>query len=137
MKSILRRCNVPRFQTLKEWYSFLCLMKPSSFLLPALLLALAACAPTDRDDVGGAASSSSAAERFVSAECQVGGCSGQICQGIDEEPAVSDCMYRPAYECYKTGRCERQADGRCGWTMTPELSACLMDPPEDDSSVSA
>lgn len=110
------------------------------FAVTVLCLSLAACAsgmPVD----GESPSSSSAApvaERYVDPKCQVGGCSGQICQGIDEEPAMSDCMFRPSYACYASTRCEPQADGLCAWTMTSELSACLMDPPEGDpSSISA
>ena len=31
--------------------------------------------------------------------------------------------------CYKSvGKCEVQATGMCGWTKTPELSACLANP---------
>ena len=101
-------------------------------LYSCLALSLGACAAPGAPAGGSSSSSSSAApERYVSAECRLGGCSAQICQGIDEEPAVSNCEYRPIYECYKTGRCEKQADGRCGWTMTQELSACLLHPPTD------
>jgi eight-cysteine-cluster-containing protein len=114
-------------------------MQSKVFAAAVLCLSLAACAPAA--PAGGGSSSSSAvpvAERYVDPKCQVGGCSAQICQGIDKEPAMSDCMFRPAYECYKVARCEPQATGECGWTMTSELSACLMDPPEiDASSVSA
>jgi len=56
-------------------------------------------------------------------DCYVGGCSGQICS--EEPDAVSTCEYREEYACYKSARCERQADGVCGWTTTPELLACL------------
>ena len=55
--------------------------------------------------------------------CFIGGCSGQICS---ENPnAISTCEYSPRYACYSQGRCERQADGTCGWTMTPALKTCL------------
>lgn len=54
------------------------------------------------------------------------GCSGQICSDRD---VVTTCEYRPEYACYRNARCERQADGRCGWTMTPALRACLANPP--------
>ncbi len=54
------------------------------------------------------------------------GCSGELC---NDEPLTSTCEARPEYACYDThGACERQADGLCGWTETPELSACLDDP---------
>jgi hypothetical protein len=54
--------------------------------------------------------------------CFKTGCSRQIC--ADEE-VVTTCEYRPEYECYKRAKCERQANGECGFTDTPELRACL------------
>lgn len=56
--------------------------------------------------------------------CVVSGCSGQICA---DEPMFSTCEWREEYACYATATCERQADGVCGWTQTPELEACLGD----------
>lgn len=58
-------------------------------------------------------------------KCYVGGCSNQLC--TDEPNAVSTCEYREQYACYQTARCERQASGQCGWTMTTELQACLVE----------
>lgn len=60
-----------------------------------------------------------------SAGCFVGGCSSQICS--DQEGVISTCEFRPEYACYQQATCERQADGQCGWTETPELAACLAD----------
>jgi hypothetical protein len=54
--------------------------------------------------------------------CMRTGCSSQIC--ADKE-VVTACDYRPEYECYKKAACERQKNGECGFTMTPELAACL------------
>lgn len=54
--------------------------------------------------------------------CRPSGCSGQICADQD---MMSDCQYREEYACYKTATCERQKSGKCGWTDTPALSACL------------
>ena len=54
--------------------------------------------------------------------CRRTGCSGQLC--ADEE-MVSTCEYREEYACYKDAKCERQADGACGWTMDAALTACL------------
>ena len=54
--------------------------------------------------------------------CVKTGCSGQICA---EQDMFSTCEYRPEYACYQTAACERQADGKCGWTQTPALTACL------------
>jgi len=56
-------------------------------------------------------------------ECFVGGCSGQVCS--DQQGVITTCEWREEYACYQTATCERQADGGCGWTRTPELQACL------------
>jgi eight-cysteine-cluster-containing protein len=50
------------------------------------------------------------------------GCSGQICASED---VITTCEWREEYACYDTATCETQADGRCGWTPTAELDACL------------
>ena len=55
--------------------------------------------------------------------CYIGGCSSQVCS--DEEGVITTCEFRPEYSCYKAAKCERQADGRCGWTKTPEFESCL------------
>ncbi len=68
----------------------------------------------------------SVAERTTATEqgkCYVGGCSSQLCS--DTPGMVSTCEYHDAYACYQAARCERQATGACGWTMTPELQYCL------------
>lgn len=59
----------------------------------------------------------------TSAGCYVGGCSGQICSS--EPDVFSDCQWREEYACYRSASCERQTNGACGWTMTPELTQCL------------
>ncbi len=57
-------------------------------------------------------------------DCFVGGCAREICS--DEPVGQRYCFwYEPKWDCYKTALCERQADGKCGWTMTPELKECL------------
>jgi hypothetical protein len=59
-------------------------------------------------------------------DCVVGGCANQLCvDATGQEPSFSTCEWRPEYACYRTAICERQADGNCGWTMTPELTQCL------------
>ena len=55
--------------------------------------------------------------------CFVGGCSRQICS--DDPDVVSTCEYKEEYACYKSARCERQMDGKCGWTETPEFNICM------------
>jgi hypothetical protein len=59
----------------------------------------------------------------VAGKCYVGGCSSEICS--DRPDAVSNCMYRPDFACYQKAKCERQTDGKCGWTQTKELKVCL------------
>lgn len=56
------------------------------------------------------------------ASCVRTGCSGQICADTD---VITTCEWREEYACYADATCERQADGRCGFTATPELDACL------------
>ena len=59
--------------------------------------------------------------------CFVGGCSSQLC--TDDSGVASTCEYRADYACYRTAKCARQLNGQCGWTETPELKQCLMNPP--------
>ncbi len=58
------------------------------------------------------------------AKCVVGGCSGQICADTN---MVSTCEYTESYACYKKATCERQSDGKCGWTPNTEFNKCLKD----------
>ncbi len=89
----------------------------------SLLLAVAACG-------GGSSSSPSPApgptpEPDPSAsECVRSGCSGTICVEPGKE-MVTTCEFKPEYACYDQARCERQPNGECGWTPTPELDNCL------------
>jgi hypothetical protein len=55
--------------------------------------------------------------------CYIGGCSSQVCS--DDPNVITTCEYREEYACYRTAKCERQPDGQCGWTPTPELNMCL------------
>jgi hypothetical protein len=56
------------------------------------------------------------------APCVRSGCSGQICA---EKSMITTCDWRPEYACYQAAKCERQADGACGFTQTPALATCL------------
>lgn len=58
----------------------------------------------------------------VSGGCKITGCSQQICSDSD---ISTTCEYREEYICYQKATCQRQVDGNCGWTQTPELEACL------------
>lgn len=73
---------------------------------------------------------------IVANGCAVGGCSSQLCGEAGDE-LMSTCEYRAEYACYKEASCERQSDGRCGWTQTTELAQCLAHPPALDVSVEA
>jgi len=62
--------------------------------------------------------------------CVVAGCSGQLCVSLEEaEGLVTTCEFRAEYACFGDATCEQQASGKCGWTETAELSACLNNPP--------
>jgi hypothetical protein len=54
--------------------------------------------------------------------CRRTGCSGSVCA---DEDVVTTCEWRESYACYDAAACERQPDGRCGFTPTPALEACL------------
>lgn len=67
----------------------------------------------------------------VGAGCKVGGCSATVCSEASGEDMMTTCEFKPEYACYRSATCEKQADGACGWTQTPELSACLANPPAE------
>ncbi len=68
--------------------------------------------------------------------CAIAGCSGQLCVSADEAAnVVTTCEYRAEYTCYKEASCEPQADGKCGWSQTPQLSQCLSSPPSMETLI--
>lgn len=63
-----------------------------------------------------------------SGECVPAGCSSQLCVPKEEAPnIVTTCEWTPLYGCYQKSVCERQEDGQCGWTETPDFTACVED----------
>jgi hypothetical protein len=54
--------------------------------------------------------------------CKPSGCGHEICS---DENMATPCIWRAEFACYKKAVCEEQTDGKCGWTMTAELAACL------------
>lgn len=66
--------------------------------------------------------------------CMVGGCSGQLCVSADIEPPITTCEFLPEYACYQAADCTTQADGNCGWTLTPDLMECLADARQPDTA---
>jgi hypothetical protein len=57
--------------------------------------------------------------------CVTGGCNGELCEDPAGERMVTAYVLLPEFACYKTARCERQTNGKCGWTQTEELQGCL------------
>ncbi|HBC73141.1 MAG: hypothetical protein UX91_C0007G0056 [Candidatus Amesbacteria bacterium GW2011_GWB1_47_19] len=58
-------------------------------------------------------------------DCITGGCSGEICQDTGTEPAISICIFKEEYNCLKHSVCEKQTNGICGWTQTPDYLDCI------------
>ena len=58
----------------------------------------------------------------ASKPCFPTGCSKQVCA---DHNVLTTCIWREEYSCYQNAKCERQADGNCGFTQTPELTSCL------------
>ncbi len=57
--------------------------------------------------------------------CNISGCSGELCVDSKQGGLASICIYRNGFACYKKATCEKQPNGKCGWTSTPELLNCL------------
>lgn len=72
---------------------------------------------------------------FTPTGCFITGGSGNLC--LEDTPQNRSLMhtleYKAEYACYKTAACGRLKDGpmqgQCGWQPTPELAACLKNPP--------
>jgi len=64
-------------------------------------------------------------EPIPSGGCIVGGCSSQLCVDAVHGDVASTCEWFEEYACYKSATCERQVNGLCGWTVTPELERCI------------
>lgn len=71
-------------------------------------------------------------EAPAGSDCVKSGCSGTVCVEPGKE-VMTTCEYKAEYGCYREGKCERQGDGSCGWTQTPELTGCLANPPPMDA----
>jgi hypothetical protein len=54
--------------------------------------------------------------------CVVTGCSSQLCAN---DHVVTTCEFLMHYGCYTNATCEKQSNGECGWTESPELLECL------------
>ncbi len=58
-------------------------------------------------------------------ECRIMGCSKQFCSDVEDEVVLA-CEWKQEFECVRNSKCERQADGKCGWTETPAYKGCLI-----------
>lgn len=65
-----------------------------------------------------------ASAKTIAGGCHPAGCYGQICADQDEVVPMF-CLNQPSNACYKDAKCERQSDGKCGWTSSAALTACL------------
>lgn len=57
--------------------------------------------------------------------CARAGCSSELCVESAQSGVMTPCVYKDEYACFSYSRCERQEDGKCGWTQIPEYSQCL------------
>ena len=62
-------------------------------------------------------------------DCIKTGCSGTVCAEAGND-VITTCEFKPEYACYQQATCEKQVDGKCGWTQTDALKACLANPPK-------
>lgn len=63
-----------------------------------------------------------------SATCVLTGCHNELCVDADFAPLESDCSVAPRYAtCLQSITCTRLANGQCGFTLTPQVNACLQE----------
>lgn len=62
--------------------------------------------------------------------CTRAGCNGEICTEA-ADAVITACVHAPVDACLAAAICERQPDGRCGFTLTAEQQKCV-----DESSSS-
>ena len=60
--------------------------------------------------------------------CIKTGCGGTVCADPGND-MMTTCEFKPEHACYRTATCEKQADGKCAWTQSPQLTSCLASPP--------
>ena len=68
---------------------------------------------------------------FMENGCAIGGCNNEICQNASNEEIISNCIYKLSYACYKTAKCKKQQNGKCGWIQTAELISCFANTKEN------
>jgi hypothetical protein len=66
-----------------------------------------------------------AASAMADPGCEIGGCSGELCQKSGTPKVFTTCDVKREWQCYHTAHCMAGADGTCAWQNTPELEKCL------------
>jgi hypothetical protein len=72
----------------------------------------------------GATEPSPAPDPGAAAACEPTGCSNTICAEAGKG-VMSTCEFKAEYACYSKAKCEKQADGSCGWTRSADFDACI------------
>jgi hypothetical protein len=57
--------------------------------------------------------------------CKKAGCSNILCIDSNAKDTITTCEWKDEYSCYQSAKCERQADGKCGFTKDQEFQDCL------------
>jgi len=63
--------------------------------------------------------------KIETSTCQKAGCSSQLCVSSDEKDVITTCEWQDEYACYQKAKCEKQPDGKCGFTQDEELTNCI------------
>ncbi|MDD2224836.1 MAG: hypothetical protein PHP97_01590 [Candidatus Shapirobacteria bacterium] len=57
--------------------------------------------------------------------CQRAGCSGQLCVESNFKDTATTCEWKEEYTCYQKAKCEKQSDGKCGFTKDDQFNKCV------------
>jgi len=57
--------------------------------------------------------------------CQRAGCSGQLCVDSNFQDTITTCEWKEEYSCYQKAKCEKQPDGKCGFTKGEQFNKCI------------
>ncbi|OGK13184.1 hypothetical protein A3C98_00610 [Candidatus Roizmanbacteria bacterium RIFCSPHIGHO2_02_FULL_37_15] len=68
---------------------------------------------------------SAAPTSVVKDGCVRAGCSSELCVDQSQADIVTTCELKEEYSCLNSSICEKQPDGECGWTQTPQYLQCL------------
>jgi eight-cysteine-cluster-containing protein len=58
-------------------------------------------------------------------DCVKAGCSDQLCIEKTKDNPITTCEWEEKYKCYKLAICEKQKNGKCGFTQNSEFQQCL------------